>query len=118
MIKVINALVAEFTVHGMFRHGNVADPTMLHGFVRTGIRLKFLIEFGVNARKARVGSTIDCHGVLSRLFPMLAQVNIQRIGGDRQYAVVHHERHHTEKDQRDGTGSAFWKNGSNEKEPL
>jgi len=52
MIKVGDALVAEFAVHALFRHGDIADPTVFQyiiGWHRIG--LSFEIELVVDARQ-------------------------------------------------------------------
>ena len=108
MIEMIHTLVTEFAMHGMFCHGNIADPTVFHGFIRrTRIRLSLFIVVQVQSGKPRAGSTVDGDRVLSDGLPVLPQVYIERIRGDGPHTKMYHERHDTQKYQCDGTRRAF-----------
>jgi hypothetical protein len=57
MIKMINALVTKFAMHGLFVHLDVTDPTLLGGIIFLDL---------LSSQQSWIGR-IDGHGVISEI---------------------------------------------------
>jgi hypothetical protein len=58
MIKMIDAFVAKFAVHGLFVHLDVTDPTLLGGII--------LLDVFLSSQQSWI-RRIDGHGAISKI---------------------------------------------------
>jgi len=125
VIKVVDALVAEFAVHRVLRHGHVADPAVLHGLVRRHgpglpLRIGGLVETYIPlvACVVRLLLLHQRDGILLVFLPVSTQMYVDGIHQQGLHAKVAHQGHGPEPDQSDGRGGAFGQDWGNDKQPF
>lgn len=114
VIKVVDALVAEFAVHRVLRHGHIADPAVLHMLVRRhGPGLPLRIGGLVQTYVPIIASTAfmlllhQRNGILLVFLPVPTQMHVDGIHQQGLHAKVAHQGHGPKPDQSDGRGRAF-----------
>ena len=125
VVKVVDALVAEFAVHRVLRHGHVADPAVLHGFVRRHgpglpLRIGGFVETYIPlvASGAFVLLLHQRDGILLVFLPVPTQMHVDGIHQQGLHAKVDHQGHGAEPDQGDGRGRAFGQDRGNDQQPF